>query len=230
MRIQLIMAGFCLAQGAWAAAIFTTAASSTFSITADAVVLGVTPGTKTEFGAGSASFSVTASPDGVFPAAKTVGTSGTAPFPVSFADASQRAGHIFAIDNTSGTGTIIAPFTFTYSWDVLISAGPAPAEWARGGAFFHITGIDNEILKIGGLSVAEYLHHPLYETILGDTGGAGAVTVTGTIEVPGGVFSAFSVITDTAGTAASVPEPSTAVLAASALACLVIRGRKALSS
>lgn len=223
MRIPLIITGFCLAQSAWAAAIYTTTASSTFTIAAHAVELGPVPGTKTEFGAGTASFSVVASPTGAFPGTKTVGVTGTAPFPVSFAESTQRAGHIFAIDNTAGAGTIVAPFTFTYSWDVMISSGAPPNEWAKAGAFFHITGIDNEVLKIGGISVSEYLHQPSYQTILGDTGGVGAVTVTGTIEVPGGVFSAFSVITDTAGTAASVPEPASALLAAGGLALLALR-------
>lgn len=225
MRIPLTI-GFCLAQSAWAAAIYTTTASSTFTISAHSVVLGPVPGTVTEFGAGTASFSAVASPSGIFPATKTVGVAGTAPSPVSFAASTKQAGHIFAIDNTSGAGTIVAPFTFTYSWDVMISAGAPPNEWATAGAFFHITGIDNEILRIGGVSVSEYLHRPSYETILGDTGGVGAVTVTGTIEVPGGVFSAFSVITDTAGTAASVPEPASAFLAAGGLAWLALRRRR----
>ena len=206
---------------AHAAAIYTTVVSSTFGIGGATVVAGpsgLLPPVTT--GAGTAGGGGMVSPGGVFPAAIGIGVTGTAPFAISTASSTYMASHLITIDNSAGLTALIRAFTFEYSWTVTLGAGPAASEFASGGAFFHITGIDNEILTIAGIPVAEYLLNPTYTTLTG-TGGAGGGLVTGSIIVPAGVLSIFSVITDTSGFAAvTVPEPGSAVLLS--LGCIAL--------
>jgi hypothetical protein len=216
-----------LPAAAYATAMYSTTASSTFAIAADGVALGPVFTAKTEIGAGVAFFSGAQSVAGVFPATLSVAIAGSAAQPPnSLATSTYMSGHIFSIDNTHGGGTLIVPFTFSYEWDTDIAVTDVLREFAEAGAFFHITGIDNEGLTIEGMSVTEYLVNPRYSTGLGSIGGFGAFTVHGTIEVPDGVYSEFSVITDATGRAFAVPEPSTLWLLGLGLVA-VLQRRKA---
>ena len=198
---------------AQAAAIYSTTVGSTFGIATGAVALGPSGLTTVSMvGAGVASGGGVVSPGGVRPATKEIAVVGSAPSPGSAAVSTYMSGHLITIDNSAGLTPIVAPFTFDYFWIVSLSAGAGPAEFASGGGFFHITGIDNEVLTIAGLPVSEYLAHHSYTTALGGTGGSGGLLVSGSIIVPAGVISVFSVITDTTGTAVVVPEPGTAAL------------------
>lgn len=199
------------APAARSTAMYLSTASSTFVISGAGVVLGPVITSETETGTGIAVYSGAQSGAGVFPTTLSVAVSGSASQPPnSLATSTYMSGHIFSIDNTHGTGTLVVPFTFSYDWTTAISVGDPLHEFADAGAFFHITGIDNEFLVIGGSSVAEFLLNPRYSTGLSETGGAGSGSISGTIEVPGGVFSEISVITDATGRAiARVPEPST---------------------
>ena len=194
-----------------AAAIYSTTVGSTFGISTGSVALGPSGLTTASMsGAGLAGGGGLVSPAGVRPATKDIGVAGSAPSPGSAAVSTFMSGHLITIDNSLGLTPIVVPFTFDYFWIVSLSAGPAPDEFASGGGFFHITGIDNEVLTIAGIPVSEYLAHHSYTTALGGTGGSGGALVSGAIFVPAGVLSVFSVITDTTGSAVVVPEPGTA--------------------
>jgi hypothetical protein len=200
-----------LAAPGFPAAVYTTHVGSTFGIGPIAIVeagpSGLIPAPFT-IGAGTAGGGGIVSPDGVKPATIDSGVTGAAPGPVSLATSTFIAGHIFRIDNSTGLSPIVAAFTFDYFWDVTLSADTPGVDFASGGGFFHITGIDNEVLTVGGVVVAEYLVHRTFDTAGGGTGGAGTGFITGSITVPAGVISVFSVITDTTGAASSVPEPA----------------------
>lgn len=213
------------APAARSTAIYSTTASSTFAISGAGVVLGPIFSSETEIGSGVAAYSGAQSGAGIFPATLSVAVSGSASQPPdSLATSTYMSGHFFSIDNTHGTGTLVVPFTFSYDWTTTTSVTDALHESADAGAFFHITGIDNEFLVIGGVSVAEFLINPHYFTSLGETGGSGSSSITGTIEVPGGVLSEFSVVTDATGKAiARVPEPSTLWLLGLGLALGLLR-------
>jgi hypothetical protein len=207
--LALLVCGGLSAAAAHGAAIFSTTVFSEFDILA-AVTGPPGFGSSTEFGTGSAVFSGTVSGDGVLPATVSSSVSGSASAPPdSLAIATYQAGHFFVIDNSEGLGPIIAPFTFRLVWSVAVSVDNALWELASAGAFFHITGIDNEILTIDGTPVPEFRFHPRVSTELGETGTSGDSTITGTITVPAGVVSAFSVVTGTNGLAgARTPEPA----------------------
>lgn len=208
-------------------AMYSSTASSSFAVSGAGVMLGPVITSETEIGTGVATFGGAQSGVGVLPATLSVAISGSASQPPnSLATSTYMSGHIIRIDNTHGSGTLIVPFTFSYEWDTDISVTDALHEFAEAGAFFGISGIDNEFLVIGGVSVAEFLLNPHYSTGLGEIGGIGSGSVSGTIEIPGGVFSEISVITDTTGRAiAQVPEPSTLWLLSFGLAFGLLRLR-----
>ncbi|MEZ5402974.1 MAG: PEP-CTERM sorting domain-containing protein [Bryobacteraceae bacterium] len=218
---------FAVAATLQGAAFYITDVSSTFAIGPAAVTLGPTPGSKIEIGTGTAAFSTTSTPDGVKPAGIASSVSGGVTGPASFASSVQPSGHLFTIDNSGGTGPVIAPFVFTYSWDIAIGADAPPFEWAEANGFFHITGIDNEILTIGGVPVPEYLDDVHFSTMAMETGGMGSLMVGGEIIVPAGVVSIFSVITDTGGRAGATPEPGSFALLAAGSALLAWKRRSA---
>lgn len=205
---------FCI-PAVWGGAFYSTSATSTFAIGGYTVVVGTDLGHTLEIGTGVATSSGVLTPGGTLPASRTVSSSGstTAP-PNSFASSDYMTGHVFTFDNSAGLTPATIAFAFSYSWAVAIGADTPGLDFASGGAFFHITGIDNETLLIGGVPVAEFLFHPVALTSLGEIGTVGAGLTEGFIVVPAGEISVFSVITDTAGSAASstVPEPSTALL------------------
>jgi hypothetical protein len=209
-----------------AGAIYTTSVDSTFAIGPGTVSAGPVLTSSFSTGAGFAGFGGSLSPSGAKPAVISSGVTGTAPFAVSSASSTYQASHIITLDNSAGLTPMMAAFTFSYGWTVTLSADVDPFDFATAGAFFHITGIDNETLTIAGVPVAEYLVHPVYTTAAGGTGGAGGGMVTGSIIVPSGAISTFSVITDTHGYAQSVPEPSTAVMLAFAAAVTCLRARR----
>jgi len=209
-----------------AAAIYTTVVDSTFAMGPGTFVAGPVMTSSTSTGAGSAGFGGTVSPSGVKPATIGSGVTGTTPFAVSYASSTYQASHLITLDNSSGTSPMMAAFTFSYGWTVTLGADVHPLDFASAGAFFHITGIDNEILTIAGVPAAEFLVHPMYTTAGGGTGGAGGGMITGAITVPAGTISIFSVITDTNGFAISTPEPSTAAMIALAAAVSFLRRRR----
>lgn len=212
----LLMAVLCLAQapGAFGAAIYSTSVGSSFAIGGPATVVNgpeISPVFTT--GNGLATATGIVSGDGVKPATSSLSLTGSAFAPPnSSATSSYMSGHIFRIDNSLGLATIVVSFSFTGLWDVIVSATNPFTEFAMAGAFFHITGIDNEGLRIGGVLVPEFLLNPIYSTAPGPAAGMGMFAVDGTIEVPAGVISVFSVITDTSGSASAVPEPGSATL------------------
>lgn len=207
-----------------AAAIYSTTVSSTFAIGGAGVVAAPAGASSSTGGTGLATFSGLVSPSGALPAGKLIGVDGTASSaPASFATSTYMAGHLISFDNSAGLVPLLAAFTFSYSWTITVGAGFPATEFASAGAFFHITGIDNETLTIGGLAVAEFLIHPMFSTLLGETGGAGGATVAGSILVPAGAMAVFSVITDTSGVAVAAPEPATFTLAASFIALALWR-------
>ncbi len=228
--MRSVFAAWVLAAGlilpnTWGAALYSTSASSTFATAGMAVSVGSDGGFETEIGNAAASFGGTVSPGGTLPATRLVGTSGTASSPPnSLATSTYQSGHVFTIDNTGSLTPLFIAFTFSYSWTIAVGVDDPTGELATGGAFFHITGIDNEELTIGGVPAAEYLFQVNYSTALGQTGGTGGDVVTGGILVPAGEAAAFSVITDTTGSALSnVPEPASWSLAAVGVLSLLFR-------
>jgi hypothetical protein len=230
-RLSLAAACLCAAvlsaSRAEATVIYSTDVDSVFHIAATGVELGLPfDGSFFVTGNGSAGYAGSATSDGVFPVEKHVGVSGSAFAPPnSFATSTFMSGHIIEIDNLGSpppddTSPIVVPFVFTYSWDIDLSRDFPGLEFASAGAFFHITGIDNEALfidTVGGMPgpgfVPEYLHHIMNTTLFGGTGSSGMVVVTGAIHVPAETLSLFSVITDTTGMAVAVtPEPSSLML------------------
>ena len=208
-----------------AAALYFTDVSSTFAIGGAGVVAGPAVPSSSTGGTGVASFTGLVSPSGALPASKMIGVGGSAASPpASFATSTYLSGHLISFDNTAGLVPLLAAFTFSYSWTIVVSADFPGAEFATAGAFFHITGIDNETLTIGGLVAPEFLVHPMFSTALGETAGVGGAVVAGSILVPAGEFAVFSVITDTSGLAVSAPEPATFGLAL--LAALVAGTRR----
>lgn len=213
---------------AQAGAFYTTTASSEFVIGGPVtVVAGPSVPDELEIGAGMAGSGGIVSASGVLPATKSIGTTGIAPFPVSVAASSFQSGHIITIDNAAGTTPLFLAFTFSYGYSVMLGAD-GPGDYATGGAFFHITGIDNETLTIFGVPAAEYLFHPTFDTLLGGTGGMGGAVITGGVSVPAFSVGTFSVVTDTAGYAESVPEPGTLFLAIPAVLVLALGRRPAI--
>jgi PEP-CTERM motif len=212
------------ASRAQAGVMYSTVVDSKFSIAAGSVELGMPfGGSSVEIGNGLASFSGLATsflePPATLHAtlhAEVLG-SAFAP-PASFASSTFMSGHVFFIDNLGGLGfdtvEITVPFVFEYSWKIDLAHDFPFSEFASAGAFFDISGIDNEKLIVTGLGeVPRYLHHIMETTLLGGTGSSGTMTITGAIVVPAETLSVFSVITDTTGKAvAVVPEPSSLIV------------------
>lgn len=220
--VCLSVCGFCgailLAPRAEAIVMYSTLVDSKFSIAADGVELGMPfDGSSVEIGSGIAFYSGTATTFEL-PATLHVEVSGSAfAPPVSFASSTFMSGHVFTIDNLGGPGPdtfpITVPFVFEYSWDIDLARDFPGSEFASAGAFFDISGIDNESLFVDGLGfVPRYLHHITETTLLGGTGSSGSMTITGAILVPAETLSKFSVITDTTGLAAAVPEPCSLIV------------------
>jgi len=209
----------------WAAAIYSTSVTSDFMIGGATVFKGPeVPVTLFTPGAFSTATGLV-SADGILPAIRGIAVAGIAPVSVTSATSTYQSSHLIHIDNSTGLAPLLAAFTFGYSWDIVLGVTSSPADRATGGAFFHITGIDNEILIVEGAPVAEFLLNPTYDTLTGSTGGTGTGMIGGGIIVPAGEVSLFSVITDTNGFAISTPEPATLGLALTALGFLAVRRR-----
>ncbi len=180
------------------------------------------------------------SPDGVHPATVANAVSGSAAYaPDSTSFAEVKSGHHFLVPRIDGRGdplpTVVIPFTFEISWDVDLSITRPGYEFAGGGAYFALAGFREGVTVLtldpgfpGHLvsgtfpdgsngwefnpSYIEFDDSPVDELH--------ALTVSGTITVFSGFIGAFSVITDAAGRAVSVPLPATVWLLLAALPLL----------
>lgn len=225
MRLSWPLLFLGCATMAQAAATYSTSVTSSFLIGGPVtVVAGPSIPSVVEIGAGTAGGGGAVSPSGTLPATKDIGVAGIAPFPLSLASSAYQTGHIITIDNLAGTTALFLAFTFSYGYDITLAAD-GPGDYAEAGAFFHITGIDNEALTIFGVPAAEYLFRATFDTI-GGVGGAGGAVITGGISVPAFSVGTFSVVTDTAGLAYAVPEPGTASLAIPAALVLLAWRRR----
>jgi PEP-CTERM motif len=220
--VGLLVCVFCgsllSASRAEAGVMYSTLVDSKFSIAADSIELGMPfGGSSVASGNGIAYYFGSATTSAVS-ASLHVEVSGSAfAPPVSFASSTFMSGHVFTIDNLGGPGLdtseIKVPFVFEYSWDIDLAHDFPGSEFASAGAFFDISGIDNEKLFVTGLGfIPRYLHHIRETTLLGGTGSSGGMKITGEIVVPAETLSKFSVITDTTGLAAAVPEPSSLIV------------------
>ena len=248
MKTHLLVALACFATlpvfapNANATAVYSTSASSDFSLTiptfsggasvTGSVVIGSNTGTAAMGGTGVAMHATDSiTPDGLhasYVRAITIGGSADAP-PYSFASSSRMTGHLFTITNHR-TETVEAPFAFFMAWTLLVGADDPALVSASTGAFFSIAGIDTEDLVIAGVGT---ISSGAYEKEIGistDSPPPGVVDdffIMGHLVLPPGVHM-FSVITDAAGRASSnvVSEPGSGILVVLALALALGRSRR----
>lgn len=227
MAIKLNLRLVCIAalalapQWVLAAAVYSSTATSKFTIGAPAFVgPGDGPGGSTfTIGAGVAAAAGAESAAGS-PATVTSTASGSAAAPpLSFAKSDFKGGHHINIDRLLDSAVTVA-FTFEFTWSSLVTVDDPVLEFASSGAYFAISGIDNESVVLdlnpyfdevtdpNGSTRFEF--NPHFSTSMGDSGlYSGLGMVTGFIVVPADTFSIVSVITDASGSAgARVPEPS----------------------
>lgn len=224
-----------------AAAVYSSEAASTFVLMPVGPVSSIVdhaPSTSaTTVGTASASIDLfAASPDGVHPATIHSRLSGSASAPppgFSFSFAEAKRGHVFEVPRTSPAGplpTVTLSFAFDIFWETHLSITRPGFEFAAGGAYFAITGFEAGIDSIsldpgmpGEMVVfpngsTGWQFNPNYIEFDGSpVDEAHVFTVTGSITVLAGMVGEFSVITDAAGRAISVPEPGGLALVAVAL-------------
>lgn len=228
-----------------AIAVYSSEARSIFTLTPVAPVTAIVdhaPFTSTAtLGDATASIDLfAASPAGVHPAtiASKVSGSATAPPPgLSSSFAAAQRGHVFDVPRVSAAGplpTVTMSFVFEISWETHLAITRVGAEFAAGGAFFGISGFEAGIDSIaldpgmpGEIVVfpdgsTGWRFNPNYLEFDGSpVDELHSLRVTGSITVLSGMVGEFSVITDVAGRAISVPEPTG--LALLAIAWIALR-------
>lgn len=220
LRLACVVALALAPQWVLAAAVYSSTATSKFTIGGPAGVgPGDGPGGSTfTIGAGVAAAVGVESAAGSPATVKSTASGSAAAPPLSFATSDFKGGHHINIDRLFRGGVTVA-FTFEFDWSALVTRDIPGLEFASAGAYFAISGIDNESVVLdlnpffdevtdpNGSTRFEF--NPHYSTSLGDSGlFLGAGVVTGFIVVPADTFSIVSVITDASGSAgARVPEP-----------------------
>lgn len=239
----------CLGGPVWATAVYSSAARSTFTLTPDGPVSSVTdhlPFTATSTVGTATAVVDTFDASGVDVKIATISSkvsgSAAAPppsFSSSFAEA--KRGHVFVVPRVSAAGplsTVTMAFSFEISWETHLAITRLGSEFAAGGAFFGISGFEAGIDSI----VFGDLGASLFDEVTFPDGSTGwgynpnyiefdgspvdefhSLTITGAITVLAGKVGSFSVITDVAGRAVSVPEPTSLALLAAALIGLAAR-------
>lgn len=231
-----------LASPVWAAAVYSSGATSSFTLTPLGPVASITdhlPSTTT-LAIGSASASVDRhlrSADGVHPATVDGAVSGSAAYaPDSLSAAEVQSGHLFVVPRVSPSGplpTVTLRFAFEIGWDVDLSVSRVGLEFASGGAYFALSGFEagiDELTLDPGLpgemvtfpdGTTGWEFNPRYAEFDGTpVAETHSLLISGTITVFSGAIGVFSVITDAAGSAVSIPLPGSAGLATAALLAL----------
>ena len=165
--------------------------------------------------------------DGLLPATVTGAVSGWAAFaPDSFSFAEVKSGHHFLVTRVDDGGplsTVVLPFSFTIAWNVDLSITTLGTEFAAGGAYFALSGFRDGIAELdldgefpGAVVTGTFPDgsngwefNPNYFEFDGSPVDESHEM---TITVFSGHIGAFSVITDAAGRAASIPLPASAWL------------------
>lgn len=234
---------------AFAAATYSAAATSTFTLTPVAPVSTIVdhlPFTSTTVAGGAVASidTFSASGAGVHPAtidSKVSGAAAAPPDSLSMAEA--KRGHVFEVPRVDAAGAlplVTLAFSFEIFWDVHLALTLPGSEFAAGGAYFAISGfepgIDSIVLDAGmpGAIVPDgpgfrWEFNPSYFTFGGAVDSTTSTVVTGLITVEAGTVGEFSVITDVAGRALAfqVAAPSTAWTIGFGLLVLLVpvRGR-----
>lgn len=223
-----------------AAAVYTSTARSTFTLIAPPgfTVTDHLPSTSTAV-TGSATAEVTKhlrSADGVHPATVDAGVTGSAAFaPDSSSTAAVQSGHHFIVPRVDASGplpTVEIGFIYEIFWETDLSITRPGFEFASGGAYFALSGFRDGITELtldpgfpGSIVTGTFPDgsdgwefNPTYDEFDGSpVHESHSLTITGTITAFSGEFGAFSVITDAAGRAVSIPEPSAVWLLMAAL-------------
>ncbi|WP_173133244.1 PEP-CTERM sorting domain-containing protein [Pseudaquabacterium terrae] len=223
-----------------AAAVYTSSARSTFTLIAPPgfTVTDHLPSTST-VATGTATAAVTKhlrSADGIHPATVDAGVTGSATYPPdSSSMAAVQSGHHFIVPRVDADGplpTVEIDFIYEIFWETDLSITRPGFEFASGGAYFALSGFRDGITELtldagfpGSIVTGTFPDgsdgwefNPKYVEFDGSpVHESHSLTITGTITVFSGRFGAFSVITDAAGSAVSIPEPSTAWLLIAAL-------------
>ena len=170
--------------------------------------------------------------------------SGSAAAPAGTSMAEVPNGIFVELDNLGSSTPSTAVFEFSYSWLADVTRTDVALEAGFASPFFHLTGFapsGTETLAIdedgaGGdppMAVAEWLVHPAVGLDFGSgplsVMDSGSETVLALVTLPPDSFNSFSVITDSAGGAATpprIPEPASAGLALMGLAALAGRRRR----
>lgn len=230
---------------AQAAATYLSSVRSIFTLIAppDFTVTDHLPSASTDT-IGNATAAVTKhlrSPDGVHPATVDAAVAGSAAYaPDSMSMASAKSGHHFLVPRVSPAGplpTVEIHFTYEIFWDTDLAITRPGQEFAEGGGYFALSGFRDGLTEL--TLDAGFLGHVVSGTFTDGSDGwefnphyfeadgspvheSHSAMVSGTIKVFSGKVGAFSVISDTAGRAVSVPEPATLWLL---LALLPVLGR-----
>ncbi len=247
MKIRSVIAAFtasaALASSASALVTYDSDATSTFTLDTTGgmiITYEIFPdmSSTATTGTGLASIDVdtpTPPPPGVYSfspgefVTQTSNVSGSADAPGGSSAASVLNGILITLVNPDTTAPAVASFTFEYTWAASYTKTDMELEAVDASPFFHLSGFapsGMETLKIDGMDEPDWLFHPAIGSPFGGPvalGVAGTTTVDVEVTVPAGSTEAFSVITDSFGSAirlSTVPEPVSATLGLMGLAAL----------
>ena len=244
VRLAALLSLLVCASAASASAVFSSDVRSRFTITPFGPVTDIRINTPFSplTGNGSVDTDVVSGGD-VHPVEVHAKVSGSASASTTLASsAAALRGHLVEIDRATppppdSPPTVTVEFLFEIFWDFDLSVDMPFLELADAGAYFAIAGFEaGETLTVlsgpgaygvGGDGKLLWEFDPFTSIMSGVASTSGSAEIRGTITVDSGVVGAFSVITDSAGSASAqpVPEPAGWALVVLALGVLASHRR-----